>query len=97
MSLNENKSIADEIKKNIKIINAESKKEIIRINDDEEWTGKYIFENEWQSFRTKSDRKLLLKSTPYPIKKGKTKIAIKVVDIFGNDTMKIIEVNNGGK
>ena len=30
-------------------------------------------------------------------KKGKTKIAIKVVDIFGNDTMKIIEVNNGGK
>lgn len=75
----------------------ESKKEIIRINDDEEWTGKYIFENEWQSFRTKSDRKLLLKSTPYPIKKGKTKIAIKVVDIFGNDTMKIIEVNNGGK
>ena len=78
--------------------NYESKKEIIRISDDEEeWTGKYIFENEWQSFRTKSDRKLLLKSTPYPIKKGKTKIAIKVVDIFGNDTMKVIEINNGGK
>jgi len=75
----------------------ESKKEIIRINDEEEWTGKYIFENEWQSFRTKSDRTLLLKSPPYPIQKGKTKIAIKVVDIFGNDTMKIIEVNNGGK
>ena len=75
----------------------ESKKEIIRDGDDEIWTGKYVFENEWQSFRTKKDRKLLLKSTPYPIKKGKTKIAIKVVDIFGNDTMKIIEVNNGGK
>lgn len=75
----------------------ESKKEIIRINDEEEWTGKYIFENEWQSFRTKKDRKLLLKSSPYRVKKGKTKIAIKVVDIFGNDTMKIIEVNNGGK
>lgn len=76
----------------------ESKKEILRITDDEEeWTGKYIFENEWQSFRTISDRKLLLKSPPYPIHKGKTKIAIKVVDIFGNDTMKLIEVNNGGK
>ncbi|MEE0934184.1 MAG: site-specific DNA-methyltransferase [Methanobrevibacter sp.] len=75
----------------------ESKKEIIRDGDEEKWTGKYVFENEWQSFRTKKDRKLLLKSTPYPIKKGKTKIAIKVVDIFGNDTMKIIEVNNGGK
>ena len=73
----------------------ESKKEIIRSEDKEIWTGKYIFENEWQSFRTKKDRKLLLKSPPYPLK-GK-KIAIKVVDIFGNDTMKIIEVENGGK
>ena len=75
----------------------ESKKEIIREGDEEIWTGKYIFENEWQSFRIKNDRKLLLKSPSYPIKKGKTKIAVKVVDIFGNDTMKIVEVNNGGK
>ena len=75
----------------------ESKKEIIRDGDEEIWTGKYIFENEWQSFRIKNDRKLLLKSPPYPIQRGKTKIAVKVVDIFGNDTMKIIEVNNGGK
>lgn len=75
----------------------ESKKEIIREDDEEIWTGKYIFENEWQSFRIKNDRKLLLKSPSYPIKKGKTKIAVKVVDIFGNDTMKIVEVNNGGK
>ena len=75
----------------------ESKKEIIREGEKEIWTGKYVFENEWQSFRTKKDRKLLLKSTPYSIQKGKRKIAIKVVDIFGNDTMKIIEVNNGGR
>jgi hypothetical protein len=26
------------------------------------WTGDYIFENEWQSFRTRKDRKLELKS-----------------------------------
>lgn len=75
----------------------ESKKEIIRNGDEEILTGNYIFENEWQSFRTKQNRTLLLKSPPHKIKKGKTKIAIKVVDIFGNDTMKIIEVNNGGK
>lgn len=74
----------------------ESKKEIIRVNDEEIWTGSYIFENEWQSFRTKKDRSLLLKSPPHNIKRGKTKVAIKVVDIFGNDTMKIIEVNNEG-
>lgn len=75
----------------------ESKKEFIRNGDEEELTGKYIFENEWQSFRIKNDEELILKSPYYPIKKGKTKIAIKVVDIFGIDTMKIIEVNNGGK
>ena len=75
----------------------ESKKEFIRNGDEEELTGKYIFENEWQSFRIKNDEELILKSPYYSIKKGKTKIAIKVVDIFGIDTMKIIEVNNGGK
>lgn len=74
----------------------ESKKEIIRVNDEEIWTGSYIFENEWQSFRTKQDRAILLKSPPHKIKRGKTKVAVKVVDIFGNDTMKIVEVNNEG-
>ncbi|PIR18147.1 MAG: site-specific DNA-methyltransferase [Deltaproteobacteria bacterium CG11_big_fil_rev_8_21_14_0_20_49_13] len=76
----------------------ESKKEIIRVQDDsgewvEKWTGDYIFENEWQSFRTKKNRSLEMKSVffEYP-KKGRYKIAVKVVDIFGNDTMKIIEV-----
>jgi len=41
------------------------------------WSVDFVFENEWQSFRTKKNRR---------------KIAVKVVDIFGNDTMKIIEV-----
>ncbi|MFH1802536.1 MAG: site-specific DNA-methyltransferase [archaeon] len=58
---------------------------------EEKWTGDYIFENEWQSFRTKKNRELELK-TPYRKINGKRKIAIKVVDIFGNDTMKIIEI-----
>ncbi len=78
--------------------NFESKKEIIRIkkedSDDfeEVWTGSYVFENEWQSFRTRNDRNLELASAPRELEKGKRKIAIKVVDIFGNDTMKVIEV-----
>lgn len=79
--------------------NFENKKEIIRVKNeetgewDEKWTGSYVFENEWQSFRTKKDRTLELTSAPQELPGGKRKIAIKVVDIFGNDTMKIIEIN----
>ncbi len=78
--------------------NFEDKKEIIRYTDEdgkqvEAWTGDYIFENEWQSFRTKKDRSLELKSVPHECRPGTRKVAIKVVDIFGNDTMKIVEIN----
>lgn len=59
----------------------------------EVWTGDYIFENEWQSFRTKKDRSLELRSVSHECSPGRRKIAVKVVDIFGNDTMKIIEVS----
>jgi DNA modification methylase len=57
------------------------------------WTGDYIFENEWQSFRTKKNRKIELISVAKECPKGRRKIAVKVVDIFGNDTMKVIEVS----
>jgi hypothetical protein len=76
----------------------ENRKEIIRITDPdgterETWTGGYIFENEWQSFRTRNDRTLELTSAAhdYPAK-GRYKIAVKVIDIFGNDMTKIVEV-----
>lgn len=60
---------------------------------EEVWSGDFVFENEWQSFRTKKDRTLEMTSAEYEYEKGKRyKIAVKVVDIFGNDTMKIIEV-----
>jgi len=59
----------------------------------EQWTGDYIFENEWQSFRTKKDRSLELKSALHECSPGRRKIAVKVVDIFGNDTMTIVEVS----
>lgn len=77
----------------------QSRKEIVRSVDSntreekEEWTGGYIFENEWQSFRTKKDRKLDLVSAEKEVSKGRRKVAVKVVDIFGNDTTQVIEVN----
>jgi len=64
---------------------------------EEVWTGDFVFENEWQSFRTKKDRKLELKSVFRECVPGRRKIAVKVVDIFGNDTMKIMEVTIGGR
>lgn len=76
----------------------ESKREIVRVWNEENgkmeevWTGDYIFENEWQSFRTKKDRSIELKSAFHECQPGRRKIAVKVVDIFGNDTMKVIEV-----
>jgi DNA modification methylase len=77
----------------------ESKREIIRVKDEatgeveEKWTGDYIFENEWQSFRTKKDRTLELTSAYHETDKKRVKIAVKVVDIFGNDTMTIVDVS----
>ncbi len=76
----------------------ESKREIIRVQNpdadewEEKWSGDYVFENEWQSFRTKKDRSLELKSVAHECEPGPRKIAVKVVDIFGNDTMTIVEV-----
>ena len=76
----------------------ESKREIIRVSNEdtgeteEQWSGDYVFENEWQSFRTKQDRSLELTSVQHECPPGQRKIAVKVVDIFGNDTMKIVEV-----
>jgi DNA modification methylase len=76
----------------------ESKPEIIKFKTpdgkiEEEWTGNYVFENEWQSFRQNiGNIKLELKSSEKEILSKKTKVAVKVVDIFGNDTMKVVEV-----
>jgi len=72
--------------------------EQLKLSEYEEiWTGDFIFENEWQSFRTKKDRSLELKSVFHECPPGRRKLAVKVVDIFGNDTMTIVEVTVGGK
>ncbi|MGD9855460.1 MAG: site-specific DNA-methyltransferase, partial [Planctomycetaceae bacterium] len=87
----------------------ENKREIIRVKNpdtdewEEQWTGDFIFENEWQSFRTRQDRTLELTSVFHECQPGRRKLAVKVVDIFGNDTMTIVDVSvpkngrNGGK
>ena len=73
-----------------------SRKEFIKIiekgEEKEVWTGDYVFDNEWQEFRTKKKRNLELISAPKELQKGTYKVAVKVVDIFGNDTTKVIEV-----
>ena len=75
----------------------ENKKEIYVEKDEtgkltEKWSGDYIFENEWQSFRSK-EKYLEFKSAEKEMRKKTTKVAVKVIDIFGNDTMKVLKVN----
>jgi DNA modification methylase len=58
------------------------------------------FHNEWQEFRTRQNPKLKLKASSkdsapgekYYIEAGKYKILVKVIDIFGNDTTRLLEV-----
>jgi len=75
----------------------ESQKEVIELQNGDRsetvWTGRYIFENQWQDFRTKSDRKIRLVSEPHTYDlPGEYKIAVKVVDVFGNDTTKVVKM-----
>ena len=45
-------------------------------------------ENEWQSFRTRKNRELELITAEHSYDRpGRYTAAVKVVDIFGNDTM----------
>jgi DNA modification methylase len=53
------------------------------------------FHNMWQSYRTRKERKLDLKSDGHAYEsKGKHLIMVKVIDIFGNDTTKVLEVKS---
>ena len=66
------------------------------IEFEEQWTGSYIFENEWQSFRTRKNRELELTTASHTYEKpGRYTIAVKVIDIFGNDTMSLTPVSVG--
>ena len=63
---------------------------------EDRWTGAYIFENEWQSFRTRQNRELELTTAPHAYgAPGRYTIAVKVIDIFGNDTMTLVPITIG--
>jgi site-specific DNA-methyltransferase (adenine-specific)/adenine-specific DNA-methyltransferase len=63
---------------------------------EERWTGGYIFENEWQSFRTRKNRNLELTTAVHTYEApGRYTVAVKVIDIFGNDTMTLVPVTVG--
>jgi adenine-specific DNA-methyltransferase len=66
------------------------------VDFEERWTGAYIFENEWQSFRTRQSRDLEMTTASHTYEKlGRYTIAVKVIDIFGNDTMTLVPVTVG--
>jgi len=53
------------------------------------------FHNMWQSYRTRKERRLDLKSDGHTYEaRGKHLIMVKVIDIFGNDTSKVLEVKS---
>ena len=63
---------------------------------EDRWTGGYIFENEWQSFRTRKNRDLDLNTAQHTYQRpGRYTVAVKVIDIFGNDTMTLVPVDVG--
>lgn len=54
------------------------------------------FHNEWQSFRTRKNPKIDLEATHTYEKPGEYHIVVKVIDILGNDTTKLIKVQVSG-
>ena len=62
------------------------------------WAVDWDFRNDtfiqgWVAYRTRKDRSLPLTSDPHTYKKrGKHRILVKVIDIFGNDTSQIFDV-----
>jgi len=50
------------------------------------------FHNQWQSFRTKKNPKVDYKATHLYNEKGEYQIMVKVIDVFGNDTNKVLKV-----
>ena len=86
---------------NLDLIPAEVKKQIKKWSDYiDYWSVDWAydndtFHNQWQSYRTKKDRSLNLKTDPHIYeKKGDYRVMVKVIDIFGNDTTHIIEIKH---
>ena len=86
---------------NLDLIPAEVKKLIKKWSDyidywSVDWDYKDdTFHNQWQSYRTKKDRSLELITDPKQYdKKGDYRVMVKVIDIFGNDTTHILDIQH---
>lgn len=93
--------LTDFVIPNLDLIPAEVKKLIKKWSDyidywSVDWDYKDdTFHNQWQSYRTKKDRSLELITDPHVYaKKGDYKVMVKVIDIFGNDTTHILEIQH---
>lgn len=53
------------------------------------------FHNQWQSYRTRKDRTLLLQAAHLYEQPGEYDVLVKVIDILGNDTTKAVRVRVG--
>jgi len=54
------------------------------------------FHNQWQSFRTRKDPKIALEATHTYETPGEYQVVVKVIDILGNDTTKLVKVKVAG-
>jgi DNA modification methylase len=75
-----------------------NKKETFKVKDKENnlidfETGDYVFQNTWQSFTSEDKDIEFISAEKEFTKKSSLKIAVKVIDIFGNDTTRILKVN----
>ena len=51
------------------------------------------FMQDWVTYRTRRDRKLVLTSAPHTYdRQGHYRVRVKVVDIFSNDTSQAVDV-----
>ncbi len=50
------------------------------------------FHNQWQTYRTRKEPKILLKTSHQYDEPGKYGVVIKVIDILGNDTTKAVTI-----
>jgi DNA modification methylase len=76
--------------------NFADRKEIIKVVEDGEekksGLATIFLITSGKAFRTKKNRNLELTSASKELSKGHIKLAVKVVDIFGNDTTRVIDV-----
>ncbi len=93
--------LTDFIIPNLDLVPAAVKKMVKKWSDyidywSVDWDYKQdTFHNQWQSYRTKKERSLLLITDPHKYTaKGDYKVMVKVIDIFGNDTTQIIEIQH---